>query len=170
MIYAYDLVHKKQTKANDCWYACIQMLKTQKAGTKTKTIGEAALHLHKGILGHRLLADMQESKSFANVLKQNNLILVCQLMGFTFNEPETVHEALKRFGPIMVGGMYGRLFGKKMGHFIVLSGIDTGRQLYKVNDPDQNGPEWREYNRLRKDYFGHLYPGDQDSAIAAAPN
>ena len=167
MIFEYDLNHKKQTKANDCWYACIQMLNTHKHGIKTKTTGSDAAHLHKGILGHRLNADVNTSKHFLNVLRQNDLVLVCQLMGFTFNSPETIKDGLERFGPIMIGGMYGRLMGKKMGHFIVLSGIDTDRQLYKVNDPDTKGPEWRPYDRVKKDFFGTIYPGDSDSAIAA---
>jgi hypothetical protein len=167
MIYAYDLVHKSQTKANDCWYACIQMLKTYKAGTKTKTIGEAALHLHGGILGHTLLADSTRSKSFTKVLDQNNLVCVCKEMYFNIIYPDTVEDALRKYGPIMIGGMYGRLFGfKKMGHFIVLAGIDTDRQLFKIYDPDEKKPDWRSYNRVSKDFWGHLYKNDDESAIA----
>jgi hypothetical protein len=46
-IRVHDITHKKQKKAMDCWYACIQMLLTWQNGQeKTKPRGEA-------VKGHR---------------------------------------------------------------------------------------------------------------------
>lgn len=174
-VFAYDLVHKHQTKANDCWYACIQMLRTQRAGTKSKTVGDAAANLRKvPILGHTMRA-AEDSAVFKNILEQNGLMRVAtrnEFKGFIVDHDEDlIIKALQRFGPIMIGGLYGRLFGKKMGHFIVLSGIDTGRQLFKINDPDKRMSDWRPYYRIKKDYWGILFkPDDGCNAVAARPD
>jgi hypothetical protein len=172
-VFAYDLVHKHQTKANDCWYACIQMLRTQRTGTKTKTIGDAALNLRNVPILGRTMRASEDSSVFLNILIQNGLTLVAkraEYEGFLVNhDDDLVVKALQRLGPIMIGGMYGRLFSKKMGHFIVLSGIDTVRQLFKINDPDKRGPDWRPYFRIKKDYWG-LGGDDGCNAIAASPD
>lgn len=169
-IFAYDLTHKHQTKANDCWYACIQMLLTQKKlGLKTKPIGATvANHRSLPILGRTLVAS-DDNSIFKQVLKDNGLILVAKKQAFNPRYDDSVLEALKKYGPIIIGGMYGRLFGrKKMGHYIVLSGVDQTRNLYKINDPDMKKSEWRTFHRVSKDYWGNVHvPDDCCNAIAA---
>ncbi len=174
-VFAYDLIHKRQTKANDCWYACIQMLRTQRAGTKTKTIGDAAAKLRKVPILGRTLRAAEDSAYFKQILEQNGLMRVAtrhEYNGFIVNNDEdVVLKALQRLGPIMIGGMYGRLMGLKMGHFIVLSGIDTQRQLFKINDPDKRQSDWRTYFDIKNDYWGRLHqPDDGCNAVAARPD
>jgi hypothetical protein len=44
MTVTHDIVSPKiQTKMNDCWYACIQMLKSSIMGAKTKPAGPTTL-------------------------------------------------------------------------------------------------------------------------------
>lgn len=173
-VYAYDLVHKRQTKLADCWYACIQMLRTYRHGTKTKTIGDAAARLRNVPIIGRTLRAADDNSAFFEILRQNGLMRVATRNEFknflTDSDDQLVMRALERFGPIMIGGMYGRLLGKKkMGHYIVLSGIDTDRQLYKINDPGESQPDWRSYYRVKKDYWGRTFPPDDgNNAVAAA--
>ena len=174
-VLAYDLTHKHQTKANDCWYACIQMLRTQRAGIKTKTIGDAALNLRNIPILGRTMRAAEDSNVFMTIIAQNGLTRVAkrtEFEGFLVNgDEDLIIKALQRFGPIMIGGLYGRLLGKKMGHFIVMSGIDTDRQLFKINDPDKRMSDWRSYGRIKKDYWGILFnPDDGCNAIAARPD
>ena len=173
-VHAYDIVHKKQSKLNDCWYACIQMLKTYRHGEKTKTIGDAALNLRNVPIMGRTLRAAEDNTVFHEILNQNGLLRVAtrnEFKGFLANhDDELVLRSLQKLGPIMIGGMYGRLLGKKMGHFIVLSGIDTERQMYKINDPDKSQADWRSYYRVKKDYWGLTFPPDDgNNAIAAHP-
>ena len=166
----FELVHKKQTKANDCWYACIQMLRTYKAGgEKTKTIGDAALNLRKIPILGRTLAAREDNSVFYQIIRDNNLCVVCNTRRFKILEIETIVDTMQALGPIMIGGMYGRLLGKKMGHFIILSGIDTERQIFLVNDPDKRKDEWRTFHSVQKDYWGTVYTDDGFNAIAIAP-
>lgn len=142
-VFAYDLRHKKQSKLNDCWYASIQMLKTQaNGGVKTKTSGTHSDYLHSGPIGHRLNADTA-SKHYQHVIDENGLKCLpraeCPLY-----LPNKVLEVLKKYGPIMVGGTFGSVLWMKhrFGHYIVLAGVDTDRLLYKINDPNENRALW----------------------------
>lgn len=168
-VFAYDLTHKHQTKANDCWYASIQMLKTWKAGgVKTKAAGQATAYLHRGILGHRLLADSARSKRFVHVLAENDLMTIPRTeISLTTMELPTGFRgasaltALQKYGPIIIGGGYGELGPiKNLGHFIVLAGVDTDRQRYKIYDPDKRAPDWRTLNAVASKWWD-----DDESAI-----
>jgi len=160
-----QVVHKHQTKANDCWYASIQMLKTWRDGSKTKADGKHTQHLHSGILGHRLRAVSAESKHFTYVLTENNLMCLSKLEFSPWNA-DNVIECLKRYGPIIIGGDYGE-FGpvKGLGHYIVLSGVGgtAASNEYKINDPDLKAPEWRSAKKICDGWWN-----DDESAIVCA--
>lgn len=138
-----NLTHKTQTKLNDCWYACIQMLKTYQAGQKTKPTG-AAVNAHRkagalngGFWGHALGAN---DPQFVGILQQNGLQDVSDDVGT--NSVEAIQLYIDRYGPLIIGGDFGqvaRIRGtntwllKGMGHYIVLIGTDPG--VVHIHDP-----------------------------------
>lgn len=173
-VFAYDLTHKHQTKANDCWYASIQMVKTWAAGgIKTKATGQHTSYLHGGLLGHKLHADAARSKHFSHVLVENGmqtipkseLSLALLEAPAAYAAAPNVLSCLKKYGPFVIGGSYGA-FGpfKDLGHFIVMAGIDTERQMYKIYDPDKRGPEWRPRQAVAGPWWD-----DDESAFGLAP-
>jgi len=146
-------VHKHQTKANDCWYACVQMLQTWKNAKNggqgnVKPAGLHTMHLHAGILGHRLTADIHNSKHFASILTENHL----RCLGtahINFANIASVEAALRNYGPIMVGGTFGELLWhlvKKQGHYIVIAGSDDTNNRFHVYDPWHSVPHWLAQN------------------------
>ena len=76
--------------------------------TKTKAAGEHTRILHKGVLGHRLHADATNSKHFRHVLAENDLVCVTS-PELVLSVPETALTALKKYGPIMIGGQFYRV-------------------------------------------------------------
>ena len=167
-VYTIPLTHKTQTKCNDCWYASIQMLETwQNAGAKTKPSGAHTMHLHSGILGHRLHADLHMSKHFQHVLTENGLICLPQQV-LDLTDVNSVYNALQTYGPIMVGGNFGELMGglvKNLGHFVVLAGVRTVQRQYMVHDPWENvGPKW-----MTVAAFNAKAWGDDESSIVVDP-
>ncbi len=152
-----DLHHKPQTKLNDCWYASIQMLKTYRAGgTKTKPSGTHTMHLHKGLLGHRLNADSLKSKHFTHVLTENKLRCL-PTSELDLGRPDSVAQCLGDYGPIAIGGSFGEVGPLKgFGHFIVLAGVkgDAASKYYKIYDPDQKRPEWRSTRGVAEKWWG----------------
>ncbi len=141
------------------------MLKTWRDGTKTKPEGDHTLHLHSGILGHRLNAVSAESKHFTYVLTENNLGCLSRAE-FDPNNADGVIRCLEQHGPIIIGGRYGQ-FGpfKELGHFIVLAGVNATatKREYKVHDPDQAAPKWRLARKITDGWWG-----DDESAIVCA--
>jgi hypothetical protein len=158
------VVHKHQTKANDCWYACVQMLQTWKhGGGKVKPQGIHTMQLHSGLLGHRLTADWNNSKHFAQVLHENHLRRL-RASGIDFGNLNSVENALRNYGPIMVGGTYGELLRhliKGEGHYIVVAGTDnTNNNKILVFDPWHSQPHWMDQNWVRQNAWH-----DDDSQI-----
>lgn len=147
------VVHKHQTKSNDCWYACIQMLQTWKNAStgglgKVKPHGHHTMHLHAGLLGHRLSSDFAGSKHYRHILEENSLkCLGCAQVNFV--NLATLEGALRRYGPIMVGGEYGELIRhliKGVGHYIVVAGVDSTNNQILVFDPWHSQPHWMDQN------------------------
>lgn len=145
-----NLTHKQQTRLNDCWYACIQMLKTWRAGAKTKPTGNA-VNAHRnagafggGFWGHTLGgADPQ----YQAILTENALREVSDSV-YT-NTATDLQTAIDNFGPLIIGGDFGqvaRIRGtnnwilKGMGHYIVAVGTDPGQ--VHVHDP------WRSHRTI----------------------
>jgi hypothetical protein len=145
----YTLTHKKQTKLNDCWYACIQMIKSHRFGAKVKPMGSGVRNhrtgtlLGRSIWGHALGGDDTE---FDNILTQNNLK---EIKGGGYSSILTVKNSLQLNGPLIFGGEFGTL-GKNIftgnaliraGHYIVVVGVDEARQILVIHDPDKaDGP------------------------------
>lgn len=165
------VVHKHQTKANDCWYACVQMLQTWKNAStgghgKVKPQGAHTMHLHSGLLGHRLTADPQNSKHFAHVVQENSLRCL-PTADVNFTNLNSVRLALQNFGPIMVGGTFGELLRhliKGQGHYIVVAGTDdTNNNEILVFDPWHSQSHWMAQNWVSQNAWY-----DDDSQIVCA--
>jgi hypothetical protein len=144
------------------------MLKTHKAGVKTKASGLATQHLHSGLLGHRLTADSLHSKTFAQVVTENNLKVLPAWQIGTFHNADTIESLLRGKGPIMVGGNIGQIFSgllKHLGHWVVVAGVrdTTGHTELWVHDPWHTQPHWQ--NALA---FQNLAWFDGDSQIVNA--
>ncbi len=152
--------HKHQTKANDCWYACTQMLRSWKTGVKTKAAGAHTAHLHAGPLGHTLHADYLNSKHLAGVLNENGLRRLTTAE-INLTQHASVYKALFVNGPIIVGGTYGEILRhliKGMGHFVVLAGVDEANDRYWIHDPWHRRPNW-----MDRGHFAQLAWYDDDS-------
>jgi len=164
-----DIAHKKQTKANDCWYACVQMLNTWKAGgEKTKPRGEHTMHLHAGLLGHRLHADFVESKHLKGVLNENGLKTL-QWDGLAGREKaadplkitiKSIHACLTKHGPIMVIGAFGQVFNIKVGHYVVVAGVDGPNDRFLIHDPTKQQATW-----MDRALFHELSNHDDDTGF-----
>ena len=130
MIVEHEIVFTKtQTKMMDCWYACIQMLRSGAAGTKTKPQGTSTLeHRSTFFIGSKL--DFS-SQTGMKIIAENGLI---DLAGnIRLNNIDTLAQNLQTYGPIGVGGLFG-LFNTQ-GHFIVISGCNTETGKVSIYDP-----------------------------------
>jgi hypothetical protein len=153
------VTHKKQTKANDCWYACIQMLNSWRHKTKTKPTGDHTTYLHSGLLGHRLHADKVDSKHFTHVLTENKIRCI-KARELRISMPSEVTKALQTFGPVMLGGSYGDVGPMSFGHYIVLAGISADSSAYFIHDPAKKDPGYR-----AKEWVESKFWGDDESAF-----
>jgi hypothetical protein len=152
--------HKQQTKANDCWYACTQMLLTWKNGVKTKPSGHHTSYLHAGPLGHTLHADFVASKHLAGVLTENGLKRL-PTHKIDFGRPKSIYDALCMNGPIIVGGTFGEVLRhliKGLGHYVVLAGIDEAGDRLWIHDPWHSKAHW-----MDRGHFAQLAWYDDDS-------
>jgi hypothetical protein len=147
MVATFNITHKQQTKMNDCWYACIQMIRTHRAnGTKTKAIG-AAVHTHRA--GVKLtpwiwgqpIAD--NHPNWSQILLDNKLKELPNQWG-TQTTLKEIQDTMELHGPLIVGGSFGkvgRIFGSDMylakgqGHYIVVCGTDSQANVVHVDDP-----------------------------------
>jgi len=148
--YVIQVTHKHQTKANDCWYACTQMLLTWKHGGKTKPVGQHTNRLHSGLLGHTLHADYIQSKHLRGVLQENGLRRLTT-REVNLNRFQSVNDALNQHGPIIVGGTFGEILRhliKGMGHFIVIAGVDEANDRFWIHDPWHTHGAWMNRPRL----------------------
>jgi len=130
MIVEHDIVFTKtQKKMRDCWYACIQMLCSSEAGSKTKPKGpNTKAHRDKFFLGRAL--DFQ-SREGGEIMSENGLTDITKKIDL--NNIDTLVTNLQTYGPIMVGGKFGG--NNTIGHFIVISGCDTATGCVSIYDP-----------------------------------
>jgi hypothetical protein len=159
------VAHKHQTKANDCWYACTQMLLTWKNGVKTKPSGQHTAHLHSGLLGHTLHADYIQSKHLAGVLQENGLRRL-KTTEIDFGNYSSVYKALFAYGPIIVGGTYGEILRHRirgMGHYVVLAGLDEAGDRFWVHDPWHTKGLWMD----RAQFEQHAWYDDDSQFVCA---
>jgi|SRR4051812_28594611 hypothetical protein len=128
------ITHKHQTRANDCWYACVQMLRTyyfREGRHKTKPMGESvSKHRNQGafslVWGNPI---GRHDEQWKNILAHNSLreVPVMVTMGL-----EQLQNGVDAYGPLMIGGSFG-LF--KFGHYIVVTGTEPSANTVLVNDP-----------------------------------
>src|SRR5579885_358520 len=168
-----NIVHKKQTKLFDCWYACLQMLLSYKAGHKVKP-GDFAQDHRRGIFGHQLNVfgdDMDHVK------EQHGLIDVSGPATGALESGARMYILLRQYGPIMVSGRYGglkmpfmnRIVQRCFGHWIVVGGTDTLNNRLWIHDPILDGSKFMDCQRCSDlSYVNH--PGGQDTALAINPN
>jgi len=132
-----QIQHKTQTRANDCWYACIQMLRTYRAGKKSKPDG-AGVRAHRNekmlfhwelVWGHKL---GENDPQFKNILKSNNLIDVGGEVPFI--DVGYIQDALNKHGPLMVLGDFCSIGVKEFGHWVVITGTLPKDKLH-IHDP-----------------------------------
>ena len=120
---------KTQVKMMDCWYACIQMIGSCEAGSKTTPKGEAAKN-------HRAPFFVGKKLDFASnlgieIIKENGLkdISAC----IDTSDIATLATNLQTYGPIIAGGMFGGY--NTQGHFIVISGCNPSTGMVTIYDP-----------------------------------
>ena len=178
MVPVIQLTHKKQTRANDCWYACMQMLKTHRAGgVKTKVTGPAMQHhRNRGVFSGFWGNDIGSNDGdFAGVLAQNNLrdISTDIWESGELNSINRVQNMCDRFGPVMVGGRFGQVLRvrgtshwmiKRQGHYIVVVGANPYANTVIVHNP------WRSHRtEMPIDRFARLVWQDAEvTAVALA--
>jgi hypothetical protein len=159
----YNFPHKRQTKANDCWYACTQMLLSWRAGQKAKPQGVA-------VTNHRDVWAFGRTLSFGSntgqqVMRDNGLVNVGHRL--ELGDIQSVKAVLDDNGPFIIGGHYGPCGA---GHFVVICGCDTATDMvYRDNPAWGYDKAWKSINYLNKawkDSAGHI---DVDSAVALRP-
>lgn len=145
----FNLVHKNQTKLNDCWYACIQMIKSHRFGTKAKPIGSGVTTHRTGtLLGRSIWGNPlgEDDPQFKKIMSDNNL----RTLDFdAYSTIDIIESCLNLYGPVIYGGEFGIIFtniftGKaayRAGHYIVVVGVDKNTGSLWVHDPDKKrGP------------------------------
>lgn len=153
------LFGKTQTKMMDCWYACIQMLKSAMMGAKTKPAGQTTL-------SHRNVKFIGRKLSFANgvgaqVMAENQLEDVSNKV--KLDNLLTLARVLQTYGPVMVGGKFG--FFNTQGHFIVISGCNTDTGIVTVYDPAWgHGRETKSWAYIVRNCWKMM--GDDDAPAA----
>lgn len=140
-----QLTHKHQTRLNDCWYACIQMIRTWKEGVKTKASGAGVTaHRNRGPLGGGFWGFTLGAgdAEWNNILQQNQLLDVSDSVAT--NTAHSIQAAVDLHGPLIFGGDFGkvgRVPGTRrhlmtgMGHYIVVVGTSGASDMVHIHDP-----------------------------------
>jgi hypothetical protein len=162
-ILVYEFPHKRQTKAMDCWYACVQMLLTwQNAWEKSKPRGAAiSSHRNRFALGRKLSFGTPTGK---RVQTDNGLVEVG--LDLRKDDIDTVERVLRRHGPFIIGGDYGPCGA---GHFVVICGVDTANNRVLRENPGWGyGRAWKPLSYLDKAWGPKQPEGmiSSDSAVA----
>ena len=164
-ILVYDFAHKKQHKAQDCWYACIQMLQTWRAGEKSKPRG-ASVKQHRDVFALGRTLDFGSSKG-QQIQNENGLTEIGLFL--QKDDADSVHRALLKYGPFIVGGKYGPLGA---GHFVVICGVNTDTNMvYRDNPAWGYGKAWKALSYLDKAWGPKEPRGmmNSESAVALRP-
>jgi hypothetical protein len=121
------LFAKTQSKMTDCWYACIQMLKSAVIGAKTKPGGATVVAQRRKLNAGLSFA----GAAGASVIEENELVDISSKV--KLDDMLTLGTALETFGPVIVTGKFA--FFNRVGHAIVISGCDSDTGLVTVYDP-----------------------------------
>jgi hypothetical protein len=116
-----------QSKMTDCWYACIQMLKSAVIGAKTKPGGATVVAQRRKINAGLSFA----GAAGASVIEENELVDISSKV--KLDDMLTLGTALEAYGPVIVTGKFA--FFNKVGHPIVISGCDSDTVVVPVYDP-----------------------------------
>lgn len=131
--------HKTQTRANDCWYACIQMLRTHREYFKTKPEGEG-VSIHRNAKANAIGWELvwgnplgSDDAQWRNILTSNRLIEVSVL----FSDTTWIQDALNTHGPLMVIGDFVKIgpVSTTFGHWVVITGTNISKDTIHINDP-----------------------------------
>jgi hypothetical protein len=169
--------HKHQSKLNDCWYACIQMIRTTHVGQKTKTVGADANYLHGGAGGHRLGPG---GNHMPGIMHDNQLVDITSRIDLTSIDNGgsggvSIARMLQTRGPFMLIGNFGAAInipviqvavGRVFGHWIVVAGADDmgATERVWIHDPMLWAGKWMSLQRLNALYM----PGNIPNTILAA--
>lgn len=152
---------KTQTKMMDCWYACIQMVKSARANAKTKPTGDTTMaHRSMPVIGQKLSFASDEGDA---IMHENDLTPIER--SIKFNNIVSVYNTLQQYGPFIVGGKFA-LFNTQ-GHFIVISGCNTVTGKVTIYDPGWGGGRSvKSWTYITKHVWKAI--GDDDSPAACS--
>jgi hypothetical protein len=156
---------KTQKKCLDCWYACIQMVRSSIAGTKTKPDGAATQkHRARFFTGKKLDFTSKEGTA---IMEENNLINISDKIDL--DDIDTLYKALQTYGPVIIGGDFALL--NTQGHFVVVSGCDTGKTAAICGrSPARTRPRWGRWSRrTRTGRTWRRVAGAEPAGPASAP-
>jgi hypothetical protein len=159
IIQHYIAFEKTQKKMFDCWYACIQMLRSAVAGAKTKPAGQTTMaHRSRWALGRKL--DFGSAEGGA-ILRENHLVDISPKI--RFDRINSLAKELQDRGPLIAGGKYSPL--NMFGHFIVISGVDTNTGSVSICDPGWGkGKETKTWDYITRHAWKMVGDDNQPSA------
>jgi hypothetical protein len=151
------LFPKTQSKMTDCWYACIQMLKSSIVGAKSTPGGATVVAQRRKMNAGLSFSD----DAGASVIEENGLVDITSQIDV--DDMLTLGKALETYGPVIVNGKFA--FFNKMGHAIVISGCDTETGLVTVYDPG-----WRQGKQSKSWSYivTHLWKNRGDQTMLAS--
>jgi hypothetical protein len=148
------LTAKRQTKMMDCWYACIQMIRSATMGAKTKPQGATLMVVRAANNGIHW-----GDATGAAILAENNLVDVSKKV--KLNDMMTLAKVLEAYGPVIASGKFA--FFNKCGHCIVISGCDTDTGIVTVYDPGWlKGKQTKSWTYITTHM--HKTPGEDNEA------
>ncbi len=136
-----ELDHKRQTKMNDCWYACTQKLLSWRAGSKPMGVA-VAQHRSPFAVGRKLGFG---SAAGGHIMRENDLVAIGNELDT--DDIGSVQDLLLNYGPFIVGGKFGPC---KAGHFVVICGVNPRqRTVYRDNPGWGYGKAWKPLSYLK---------------------